>query len=145
MHIQLPWEHLNFCKTELGVLPFSNLLVSQELLFLFFFFLCSSSVQSLSHVQLFAIPWTAARQAFLFFTISWSLLKVLSIESVILSNHLVLCRPLLLLLSIFPSNRVLSLEEKSLVDQCSSYQLLHNIEQQQSWTLLMNLGVLEVS
>ena len=49
---------------------------------------------SLSHVQLFATPWTAARQATLSFTISWSLLKLMSIESVIPSNHLVLCCPL---------------------------------------------------
>ena len=62
-------------------------------------------VQSLSHVQLFATPWTAAHQAFLSFTISQSLLKLMSIESVILSNHLILCCPLLLLPSVFPSIR----------------------------------------
>ena len=55
-----------------------------------------SSVQSLSHVQVFAIPWTAALQASLSFTNSWSLLKLMSIESVMSSNHLILCRPLLL-------------------------------------------------
>ena len=65
-------------------------------------------VQSLSHVQLFATPWTATHQAFLFFTISWSLLKFISIESVIPSNHLILCHPLLLHPSIFPSIRVFS-------------------------------------
>ena len=53
-------------------------------------------VQLLSRVQLFATPRTAARQAFLSFTISWSLLKLMSIESVMPSNHLILCRPLLL-------------------------------------------------
>ena len=53
-------------------------------------------------------PWTTAHHAFLFFTISWSLLKLMSIESVMLSNHLILCRPLLLLPSIFPSIRVFS-------------------------------------
>ena len=67
-----------------------------------------SSVQSLSHVRLFATPWTAARQAFLSFTISWSLLKLMSIESVMPSNHFILCCPLLLLPSIFPSIRVFS-------------------------------------
>ena len=55
-------------------------------------------------------PWTAARQASLSFTISWSLLKLMSIESVIPSNHLILCHPLLLLPSIFPSIRVFSSE-----------------------------------
>ena len=59
------------------------------------------SVQSLSHVQLFATPWTAAGQASLTITNSWSLLKLMSITSVMPSNHLILYRPLLLLLSIF--------------------------------------------
>ena len=65
-------------------------------------------VQSLSHVQLFVTPWTAAHQASLSFTISPSLLKLMSIESVVPSNHLVLCHPLLLLPSIFPSILVFS-------------------------------------
>ena len=60
----------------------------------------------LSHVQLFATPWTAAHQTSLSCTISWSLLRFLSIESVIPSNHLILCHPLLLLSSIFSSMRV---------------------------------------
>ena len=63
-------------------------------------------VQSLSRVQLFATPWTAARQATLSFTISQSLLKLISIEFVMLSDHLILCHPLLLLPSIFPSTSV---------------------------------------
>ena len=63
-------------------------------------------VQSLSHVQLFATPWTATWQASLFFTISQSLLKLMSIESVVLSNHLIFCSPLFLLPSIFPNIRV---------------------------------------
>ena len=66
----------------------------------------SQSVQSLSRVQLFATPWTAARQASPSITISQSLLKLMAIESVMPSNHLILCHPLLLLLSIFPSIRV---------------------------------------
>ena len=65
-----------------------------------------SSVQSLSRVRLFETPWTAARQAFLSITNSWSLLKLMSIQSVIPSNHPTLCRPLLLLPSIFHSIRV---------------------------------------
>ena len=69
-----------------------------------------SSLQSLSHVWLFATPWTAARQASLSITNSWSLPKPMSIESVMPSNHLILCRPLLLLPSIFPSIRVFSNE-----------------------------------
>ena len=60
------------------------------------------SVQLLSHVRLFATPWTAALQA----SLSWRLFKLMSIELVMPSNHLILCRPLLLLPSIFPSIRV---------------------------------------
>ena len=67
-------------------------------------------VQSLGGVWLFATPWTAARQASLFSTISRSLFKLMSIDSVMPSNHLILCCPLLLLPSIFPSIRVFSNE-----------------------------------
>ena len=65
-------------------------------------------VQLLSRVRLFATPWTPARQASLSFTVSCSLLKPMSIASVMPSNHLILCRPLLLPPSIFPSIRVFS-------------------------------------
>ena len=68
----------------------------------FIFILCS--VQLLSHVQLFATPWTAAHQASLSITNSWSLLKLMSIESVMPSNHLILCRPLLPCLQSFPAS-----------------------------------------
>ena len=66
-----------------------------------------SSVQSLSHVWLFATPWTAACQASLSITNSWSLLKLMSVQSVMPSSHLILCRPLLLP-SIFPTIRIFS-------------------------------------
>ena len=75
-----------------------------------------SSVQlSLIHVQLFAIPWTAACQASLSMTDSWSLLKLMSIESVMPSIHLIFCCPLLLPPSIFPSIRVFSNESVLLI------------------------------
>ena len=69
-----------------------------------------SSVQSLSHVQLLATPWTTARRTSLSITNSWNLLKLMSIESVMPSNHLILCHPLLLLPSIFPIIKVFSNE-----------------------------------
>ena len=72
-----------------------------ELGFIIFFSFCCS-------VQLFVTPWTEARQASLSFTISWSLLKLTSIESVMPANHLILCHPLLLLPSTFPSIKVFS-------------------------------------
>ena len=77
--------------------------------YLFIVFLCRS-VQSLTCVQLFATPWTAAHQASLSITNSWSLLKLMSIESVTSPNHFMLYHPLLLLPSVFPSIRVFSNE-----------------------------------
>ena len=73
------------------------------------------SVQSLSCIQLFVTPWTAACQASLSITNFWSLLKLMSIQSVMPSNHLILCHPLLLLPSIFPSIRVFSNESVLLI------------------------------
>ena len=70
----------------------------------------SQLVQLFSHIRLFATPWTAALQAPLTITNSWSLLKLMSIVSVMPANHLILCHPLLLLPSIFPSIRVFSNE-----------------------------------
>ena len=68
----------------------------------------SVAVQSLNRVRLLVTPWIAACQASLAFTISWSLLKLMSIESVMPSNHLILCHSLLFLPSIFPSIRIFS-------------------------------------
>ena len=79
-----------------------------------------SSVQLLSHVWLFETPWTAACQASLSITCSRSFLKLMSIESVMPSNHLILCHPLLFLLSIFPSIRVFS-NESALCIRWSKY------------------------
>ena len=78
------------------------------------------AVQLLSHVYLFATPWAAARQSSLSFTISWSLLKLMSIELVMPSNDLFFCHPLLLLPSIFPSITVVS-NESALCIKRSKY------------------------
>ena len=75
-----------------------------------YMYVCINSIQSLSHVRLFATPQTAAHQASLSITNSWSPLKPMSIVLVLPSNHLILCLPLLLLSSIFPSTRVFSNE-----------------------------------
>ena len=90
----------------------------------------------LSHVRLFSTPWTAAHQASVSFTISQSLLKLMSIESVMPSNHLILCRPLLLLPSIFPSIRVFSSElalHQSIAASASASILPKNIRGWFSW------------
>ena len=79
-----------------------------------------SSVQSLSHVRLFANPWTAAHQASLFITKSWSLPKHMSIESVMPSSHPILCHPLLFLSRILPGIRVFS-NESTLCIRCPKY------------------------
>ena len=75
-------------------------------------------VQSLSRVRLFVIPWSAAHQASLSFTVFRSLLKLMSLESVMPSHHLLLCRPLLLLPSIFPSIRVFPSESALPIREC---------------------------
>ena len=85
------------------------------------------AVQPLSCVLLFVTPWTAACQASLFFTISWSLLKLMSIESVKPTNHLVLCHPLPLLPSIFPSIRVFSNELALLIRWPKYWSFIFNI------------------
>ena len=84
-----------------------------------------SSVQSLSRVRLFATPWTAAPQASLFITNSWNLLKLMSIELVMPSNHLILCCPLLLLPSMFPGIRVFSNESALRISRVFEFQLQH--------------------
>ena len=76
--------------------------------------------QLLSHIQLFVTPWTAAHQASLFFTVSWSLLKLMSIELVMLPNHVILCCPLL-----FPTIRVFSNGSSYQVAKVLELQLQH--------------------
>jgi len=84
-----------------------------------------TSVQLLSHIWLFATPYTAAHQASLSMNNSRSLLKLMCIESVMPSNHLTICHPLLLLPSIFPSIRVLSSESALHVAKVLAFQLQH--------------------
>ena len=84
------------------------------------------SVQSLSRIWLFATPWTAARQASLSITNSQSVLKLMSIESVMPSNHLILCHPLILLPSIFPSIRVFS-NESALCSKWPKYNFSYTL------------------
>ena len=90
------------------------------LISLIVYYIGYSSVQLLSHVQIFVTPWTTACQASLSITNSWSLPKLMSIESVMPSNHLILCCPLLLLPPIPPSIRVLS-DESALRIRWSKY------------------------
>ena len=98
------WTELNWTATLKKQLGY------KLMAFYRFFFSFFSSVQSVSRVQLFATPWTVACQASLSFTNSWSLPKLMCIELVMPSNHLILCHPLLLLHSIFPSVKVFSNE-----------------------------------
>ena len=93
----------------------------------------SQSIQLLSRVWLFATPWTTARQASLSVTNSWSPPKPMSIVSVMSSNHLILCRHLLLLPSIFPSIRVFS-NESALRIRWSKYQVFQLQHQSLQWT-----------
>ena len=111
-HCQRIKDHTQLTRQELDrdpglcflqcVLPTARAVLGSEPRF--------SSAQVLSCARLFVTPWTAAHQASLSFTISQSLLKLMSIESVIPCNHFILCHPLLLLPSIFPSTGVFSNE-----------------------------------
>ena len=96
------WTELNYLQNTLHEILQARILEWVSVQF--------SSVQFFSHVRLFATPWTPARRASLSITNSWSLLKLVSIVLVMPSNHLILCHPLLLLPSIFPSIRVFSSE-----------------------------------
>ena len=98
---------LSECHANIPVLQYSHSIIIMTLQYYKTIF---SSVQSLSHVRLFVTPWIAARQASLSITNSRSLPKLKSIESVMPSSHLILCRPLLLLPLIPPSIRVFSNE-----------------------------------
>ena len=99
-------------------------------------------VQSLSHVWLFVTPWTAACQASLSFTISWSLLKFMSIESVTPSNHLILCHSLLLLPSILPSIRVFSNELALLIMWPKYWGFNFIISMVNEYSRLISLGLI---
>ena len=107
----------------------------------------SQSVQSLSHVRLFVTPWTAAHQAFLSITNSWSFLKLMVLKLVMPSNPLILCRPILLLLSIFPSIRIFSNESvlhikwQSIGASASASVLLMNF---QDWFHLVLTGLISL-
>ena len=106
-----------------------------------------SSVQSLSRVQLFATPWTTAHQVSLFINNSWSLLKVMSIESVMSPNHLILCRLLFLLPSIFPSIRVFSSESALHIRWPKYWSFSFNISpsnEYQGWLLLGLTGLISL-
>ena len=100
----------------------------------------SFSVQLFSHVQLFVTPWTAARQASLSITNSWSLPKLMSIELVMPSNHLILCRPLLFLPSFFPSIRVFSNESALHIRWPKCWRFSFNISPSNEHPGLVSLG-----
>ena len=99
-----------------------------------------SSVQLFSRVRLFATPWTAARQASLSITNSWSLLKLMSIELVMPSNHLILCRPLLHP-SIFPSIRVFSSESVLHIRWPNYWSFSFNFSSSNEYSELISLRV----
>ena len=99
-----------------------------------------SSVQLLSHVWLFATPWTAACQASPSITNSWSLLKLMSIELVMPSNHLILCCPLLFPLSIFPSIRVFSTESVLHIRWPKYWSFSFSISPSNEYSGLISLG-----
>ena len=98
----------------------------------------TSSVQSLSRVRLFVTPWTAACQASLFITYSRSLLTLMSLESVMPSNHLIICCPLLLPPSIFPSIRVFSNESVLCIRWPKYWSFIFNISPSNEYSGLIS-------
>ena len=113
--------HMKLTESKLGLLQFS-------------------SVQSLSHVWLFETPWTAAHQVSLSITDSQSLLKLMSIESMMPSNHLTLCHPLLLLPSIFPSIRFFSNESVLCIRWPKYWSFRFSISPSNEYSGLISLG-----
>ena len=99
-----------------------------------------SSIQSYSSVQLFLTPCTAAHQASQSIANSWSLPKLMAIESVMPSNHLILCHPLLLLPSIFPSIRAFSNESVLLIRWPKYWSFSFNISSSREYSGLISLG-----
>ena len=99
---------------------------------------CFSSVQSLSHVRLFATPWTAARQASLSITNSQSSPKLMSVELVMPSNHLILCCPLLLPPSVFPKIRVFSNESALHIRWPKFWSFSFNISPSNAYSVLIS-------
>ena len=106
------------------------------------FLICNKFViQSLSCVQLFETPWTAALQVSLSITISWSLLKLMSIGSVMLSTHLILCCLLLLLPSIFPSISVFSNELSLCISWPKDWSFIFSIRPSNKYSRFISLGL----
>ena len=103
-----------------------------------------SSVQSLSRVWLFATPWTALHQDYPSFTIFLSLLKLMSIELVMPSTHLILCRPLLLLPSVFPSISVLSNESALCIRWSKDWSFSFSVNPSDGYSGLISFGKLGI-
>ena len=122
MHLPMKFDH--YCRFYLVCLQWKQF----------------SSVQLLSRVRLFVIPWTAAGQASLSITNSWSLPKLMSIESVMPSNHLTLCHPLLLLPPIFPSISVFSNESALCIRWPKYWSFSFNISPCNEYSGLFPLG-----
>ena len=102
------------------------------------FLIKQSSIQSLSCVQLFVNPWTAIHQASLSITNSWSLLKLMFIESLMPSNHLILCHPILLLPSVFPGIRVFSNESALHISWPKYWSFSFNISSSKEYSELIS-------
>ena len=103
--------------------------------------LCLSSVQLLSRVRFFVTPWTAACQASLSVTNSQSFLKLMSVKSVMPSNHIILCHPLLLLASIFPSIRVFSNKSALCIRWAKCWSFSFNISASSEYSRLISFRV----
>ena len=139
LHSAWPWHSLSpgsfLYETSLSLHEVVVRIKGEKCLVMF------SLVQSLSCVRLFVTPWIAAHQASLSITNSWSLLKLMPIESVVPSNHLILCLPLLLLPSIFPSIRVFSNESALCVRWPKDWSFSFNISPSNEYLGLVSFSI----
>ena len=136
------WDFSDFHGQDYIAIPhFNRSLELQKNEWQGFILLGRKKVQSLSRVQLFATPWTAACQVSLSITNSWSLLKLMSIELVMPSNHLIFCWPLLLMPLIFPSIRVFSNESVLYIRWPKSWCFSFNINPFKEYSRLISFYV----
>ena len=135
---KIPWTERPRWLQSMGPQRVRHDWASEHVCFLNYHY--SLSVQSLSHVWLFVTPWTAAPQAFLSITSSWSLFKLMSIESVMAPNQLILWRPLLLPPSILPSIRVLWVSSSHQVACCTNCLGASDENEDRTWNLVPWVG-----
>ena len=139
--ISYEWVYIHLCAEMSPLIKLKSVVYNSKYSALEIYGRGFVVVWLLSHVQLFATPWTAIYQASLFFTISQGLLKLMSIESVMPSNYLVLCRPLLLMPPVFPIIRVFSSESALHIRWPKYWSFIFSISPSNEYLGLISFGI----